>query len=134
MARYLCSGDVLFGGFRLIKPIGTGAFSLVWLAEQISTGRQYALKIAKRAEHLQYLRRQAKTPVHENVVEVHSLQDREEPYYLAMEYVEGANLRLVLEKYSDGISLEGTLDLFGQILRAQSRKVGKEITEMFDLT
>ncbi|MFC1706238.1 bifunctional serine/threonine-protein kinase/formylglycine-generating enzyme family protein [Planctomycetota bacterium] len=116
MPRYLSSGDVLPGGFRLVKPIGTGAFSLVWLAEQTSTGKQYAVKAAKRAEHLQYLRRQARTPEHENIVGIHSLQDREQPYYLAMEYVAGANLRLVLDKYPDGLSLETTLHLFRQIL------------------
>ena len=73
MARVLTAGEVLPGGFRLVKLLGRGSFALVWQAEQVATGKSYAIKLAKRSSLLPMLRRQARTPVHEGIVEVHCL-------------------------------------------------------------
>ncbi|MFC1707028.1 protein kinase [Planctomycetota bacterium] len=117
----LSSGDVLPGGFRLERAIGVGAFSLVWQATQLQTDRTYAVKIAKKACYLPLLRRQTRLPLHPGIVQVHSIQDSTEPYYLALEFVDGASLRLVLRKrYANGLPVATALRLVFEIAGAIS--------------
>src|SRR5687767_12292729 len=40
-----------FGDFFLIEELGSGAFAVVFLAEQISLGRQVALKVARSSDN-----------------------------------------------------------------------------------
>ena len=45
MAVHFTAGDVVGDSFRLIAPIGEGGMGAVWIAEQLSTGKERALKV-----------------------------------------------------------------------------------------
>jgi serine/threonine-protein kinase len=78
----------------------------VYLAEQISLKRQVALKIlrpelASSPEALQRFEREATSAArvnHPNIVQVHAFGVTDGLAYIAMEYVEGRNLRQYLER------------------------------------
>ena len=122
--RILDVGEILPGGFRLLRPLGRGSFALVWLAEQLDTGQIFALKVAKSSRLRALLKRQAKTPEHPNIGAIHSYHEGAdgEPSFLVMEYVEGANLRLVLDKHyqthGTGLPLAVAVRFFEQIVCA----------------
>ena len=48
MASTPTEGAVLAGKYRLLAPLGRGAFGAVWRAEQLGLGRQVAVKVTAR--------------------------------------------------------------------------------------
>lgn len=94
------SGRAL-GEFRLLRPLGQGGMGQVYLAEQGSLKRRVALKVLK-AElaanpvSLQRFVREAETVAqlsHANIVQVYTVGTADGVPYMALEYVEGRNLR-----------------------------------------
>jgi predicted Ser/Thr protein kinase len=99
------SGRVL-GDFELIRRIGVGGMGQVYLARQKSLKRQVAIKILKGelAANLTALRRfQAEAEAvanitHAHIVQVYAIGEADGLHYMALEYVDGRNLRDFLEK------------------------------------
>jgi eukaryotic-like serine/threonine-protein kinase len=94
------SGRIL-DDYRLLRRVGAGGMGQVYLAEQVSLKRRVALKILK-AElaadptMLERFQREAKAVArvtHANIVQVYQVGDAGGVYYMALEYVEGRNLR-----------------------------------------
>ena len=94
------------GEFRILRPLGRGGMSEVYLAEQTSLHRQVAVKVL-RPELLSdetILRRfeqEAKAAaglIHPNIVQVFSFGQQDGLYYIAQEYVQGMNLRQLLNR------------------------------------
>jgi eukaryotic-like serine/threonine-protein kinase len=89
-------------GFRVFEQIGQGGFATVFLAEQLSLGRNVALKVLRNVElnsdDIDTFRRECKAlmsiPRHPNIVQIFdagtSVEGRP---YIAMEYVPGRSLR-----------------------------------------
>ena len=100
------------GDFKITRLLGRGGMGEVYLAEQLSLHRNVALKILKSvlAEDESYLRRfhseaKAVAPInHPNIVAVIAIGEHEGTHYMALEYVQGRNLREYLAK-------KGTLSL-----------------------
>ena len=98
-------------GFRLTALIGEGAMGAVYLAEEISSERRVALKILapELARDERFRQRFLRESViaagldHPNIVRVVASGEEDGVLYLAMEYVEGADLRELLKR-------EGRLD------------------------
>jgi serine/threonine-protein kinase len=92
--------------FRILRLLGQGGMGQVYLAEQISLKRQVALKIlrpelASSPEALQRFEREATSAAranHPNIVQVHAFGVADGLAYIAMEYVEGRNLRQYLAR------------------------------------
>ena len=97
---------------RSLACLAAAAMGEVYLAEQLSLHRNVALKILKSvlAEDESYLRRfhseaKAVAPInHPNIVAVIAIGEHEGTHYMALEYVQGRNLREYLAK-------KGTLSL-----------------------
>lgn len=93
-------------GFEIIRPIGTGGMGQVYLAKQLSLEREVALKVLPRhfAANYQTLRRflnevrNTAAIQHPNVVTVFEAGDDRGICFLAMAYVDGESLDLVLKK------------------------------------
>jgi serine/threonine protein kinase len=95
------------GGYRILYKIASGSFGRVFRAADPSSGRQVAIKVLRRrwTENPQqvelFLRegRVGMTLQHPNIVEV--LAVSHDPasgqYYMVMEFVEGGNLREILQ-------------------------------------
>jgi tRNA A-37 threonylcarbamoyl transferase component Bud32 len=94
------------GDFQLLHRLGQGGMGQVYLAEQVSLKRKVALKILRpdlaanptslerfKAEALAVAR-----ATHANIVQVYAINEAEGLHYMALEYVEGRNLREFLEK------------------------------------
>ncbi|WP_052640283.1 serine/threonine-protein kinase [Zavarzinella formosa] len=121
------SGRAL-GDFELIRRIGVGGMGSVYLARQKSLKRQVAIKIlrAELAANVTALRRfQAEAEAiasitHANIVQVYAIGEKDGLHYMALEYVEGRNLRDFFEK--KGIpELPVALEIMRQVAAALDR-------------
>ncbi len=90
-----------FDDYRILRRLGAGGMGQVYLAEQISLKRRVALKILK-AElaadptALERFKREAEAVArvtHANIVQVYAIGAADGVHYMALEYVEGRNLR-----------------------------------------
>jgi serine/threonine-protein kinase len=105
------TGRVL-GDFQLIRRLGQGGMGHVYLARQLSLKRQVAVKIlrtdlAANVTALQRFQQEAEAVAritHANIVQVYSINQADGLHYMALEYVEGRNLR-------DFINRKGPPDL-----------------------
>jgi serine/threonine protein kinase len=104
-SRELEPGTVIRGKYRIVRQLGRGGMGTVYLAEHILLNRPRALKfisseLSQDATFLRRFRREAQAAIelrHPNVVEVVDLDQAEDGSpYIAMEYVEGPDLRHAL--------------------------------------
>ena len=102
-------GQVVAGNFRVLEKIGEGGMGVVYLAEQLSLGRKVALKVlhqryTRDEEFSKRFRREARLAAslnHINIVTMYDFgQEGDERLFIAMEYVEGENLKVLLQKHA----------------------------------
>jgi serine/threonine-protein kinase len=94
------------GDFELIRRLGQGGMGQVYLARQLSLKRQVAVKILRTdlTANVTALRRfqleaEAVARInHANIVQVYAIGETDGLNYMALEYVEGKNLREYLTK------------------------------------
>ncbi|HEX4613814.1 MAG TPA: serine/threonine-protein kinase [Urbifossiella sp.] len=94
------------GGFQVVRRIGAGGMGQVYLARQLSLKRPVALKLLKAdlTKNLTALRRfEAEAHAvaklnHPNIVQVYEFGEHDGLRYMALEYVEGRNLREYLAR------------------------------------
>lgn len=102
------------GDFKILRHLGSGGMSSVFLAQQKSLHRHVALKLLKpdmlegdNDTHLKRFSQEAAAAAalnHPNIVQIHSIGEEEGFHYIAQEYVQGINLRQYIER-------QGPLDL-----------------------
>jgi serine/threonine protein kinase len=95
------------GGYRLLYKIASGSFGRVFRADDPGSGRVVAVKVLRRRwsedkQHIELFAREARvgmTLKHPNIVEILAMsQDQASgQYYIVMEFVEGGNLREILQ-------------------------------------
>jgi YVTN family beta-propeller protein len=106
----LTTGSVV-GDFRIEREVGRGGMGVVYRATQVSLGRPVAFKVIASAladkegfrERFVRESRLAASLDHPNVIPVYAAGDHDGVLYIAMRYVEGTDLRLLLRQ-------EGRLD------------------------
>src|SRR5438270_4299611 len=94
------------GDFLILRRLGQGGMGQVYLAEQISLKRPVALKIlradlAADAASLERFKAEAEAvarATHANIVQVYAVGEAGGVRYMALEYVEGRNLREYLAR------------------------------------
>jgi serine/threonine-protein kinase len=94
------------GDFQLVRRIGQGGMGQVYLARQLSLKRQVAVKIlrtdlAANITALQRFQAEAEAVAqitHPNIVQVYAINQADGLHYMALEYVEGRNLRDYLSR------------------------------------
>src|SRR5262245_54988882 len=99
------SGKTL-GDFHLLRRLGQGGMGQVYLADQLSLKRKVAIKtmrsdMAVSAVSLQRFKAEAEAIArvsHANIVQVYAIGEEAGVHYMALEYVEGRNLREFLTK------------------------------------
>ena len=98
--------DVTLGEFRLLRRLGRGGMSEVYLAEQTQLRRHVAIKVMRPElmldEHLrQRFQKEALAVAglnHPNIVQVYTVGESDGRFYIAQEYVNGQNLREYLTR------------------------------------
>ena len=111
-AKYSDLGSKLIGDFKVLYKLGHGGMGQVFLAEQVSLKRKVALKIlradlAEDNDSLQRFKKEAEAiaqVVHPCIVQVYAIGEAEGQHFMALEYVEGRNLK-------EYLALRGTLDI-----------------------
>jgi serine/threonine-protein kinase len=99
------TGQVL-GEFRILHRLGRGGMGQVYLAEQTSLKRKVALKLlhpelASNQQSLLRFKAEAENvarATHANIVQIYTINQDKGIHFLALEYVEGKNLREFIEK------------------------------------
>lgn len=100
------SDGYFMGGYRILYKVSSGSFGRVFRADDPNTGRVVAVKVLRRRwsedqQRIDLFVREGRvglTLQHPNIVEVLAInQDPgSKQYYIAMEFVEGGNLREIL--------------------------------------
>ncbi len=89
-------------GYKILDNIGEGGFARVYLAEQITLQRNVALKVMspKLSDDIEYCERflregrtLARLSNHPDIVTIHDIGKVDRYYYMAMEYLEGSDLK-----------------------------------------
>ena len=102
------------GDFRILDEIGRGGMGIVYRAQQVSLGREVALKVlsgplsrnAQSLERFQLEARSAGRLHHPNIVPVFEVGHVDDTHYYAMQLIRGQGLDQVLEKLRKGGSFE----------------------------
>ena len=119
----VAENTVVDGRYRILNRLGSGGMAEVWCAQDTQLGRKVALKIlqprfAQDLEFVERFRREASAAAglqHPNVVNVFDRGEFDGTYYIAMEYVQGASLRDLI---NEGMSVEAAVGVTRQILAA----------------
>ncbi|HEX4590094.1 MAG TPA: serine/threonine-protein kinase [Gemmataceae bacterium] len=122
------------GDFRIIRRLGQGGMGSVYLAEQRSLKRRVALKflhpnLAANPKAVSRFRREAEAVArvtHANIVQVYFINAEVAPYFMALEYVEGRNLREYLSR-KGRLDLPIALTIMRQVAAALQRAAESEI-------
>ncbi len=96
--------DVAIGDFVIERRLGAGGMGVVYQARQTSLDRVVALKVLgdalNRPEDIARFRREAQAVAkldHPHIAGVHYVGQDEQLCYMAMEYVDGASLRRIID-------------------------------------
>lgn len=98
--------DTMLGEFKLIRRLGRGGMSDVYLAEQTSLQRKVAVKVLKKEllsdpSSIQRFRTEATAAAglnHPNIVQVYTIGEWKGLHYMVQEYVPGQNIREYVSK------------------------------------
>ena len=115
------AGQQIGTRYRLMRRIGSGGMADVWSADDEMLGRQVALKFLHERfgadeQFVERFRREAQAAAglqHPNVVSVYDRGEHEGRYWIAMEYVQGAALKDLIER---GLSPAESVEIVRQIL------------------
>jgi len=118
---------IVISDYVIVRKIGVGRMATVYLAHQMSLDRKVALKILEQeladdSDFIMDFFREAKTAGklnHPNIVQAYAVDEENGTYFIAMEHIEGRNLKQILEE--DGpLPLDHALKILHQIAEALS--------------
>jgi eukaryotic-like serine/threonine-protein kinase len=123
----MSAGDVIAGRYELVELIGRGGMSTVWKAEDRLLDRTVAIKVLHEQltsdeEYVERFRREARAVAqlsHPNIVTVIDRGEDEGRQYIVFEYVDGENLKQLVER-SGPLPVRDALLLALQMARALS--------------
>jgi predicted Ser/Thr protein kinase len=117
-----------FGRYEVVRELGKGAMGVVYLGRDPVIGRLVALKtirvaaeddIEQREFNERFLReaQAAGTLSHPNIVTVHDVGEEDETSFIAMEYVEGKNLKQIIRE-KERPPFERSAEIIAQVAAA----------------
>ena len=110
--------------WRLETKLGEGGFGEVWLGRHQHTKERRVFKFCFQAERVRFLKREMtlfrllkeRVGDHPNIVRLHDIMLEHPPFYVEMDYVEGADLRTWSEERGGvaSVPLETRLEIVAQ--------------------
>jgi len=125
--------SLMFGSYRVVRPLGRGSMGVVYEASDTASGRRAALKtlstdLARDPGLRERFVRESRVGMalhHPNIVEVYEAGEANGQPYLAMEYLEGSDLEALM---GDGsLSLEWKLDLLRQLCEGLAHAHARDV-------
>jgi eukaryotic-like serine/threonine-protein kinase len=116
-------GTIVDQRYKLDRKIGSGGMADVWLADDKELDRKVAIKMlhdrfAQDQEFVERFRREAQSAAglqHPNVVSIFDRGEFRDTYFIAMEYVDGPQLKQLVK---GGMGTQDAIDFTRQILNA----------------
>ncbi|GAB4568606.1 MAG: serine/threonine-protein kinase [Haliangiales bacterium] len=105
------------GQYELIRSIGSGGMSIVYLARDTKLGRRVAVKFIN--IHDQHALREARATArcdHPNIVVIHDIDEHQRPPYIVLEYLKGQSLATLLQRSRQ--THERSVELIIAVVRA----------------
>lgn len=109
---------------KLLCAIGEGGFGEVWLGRHGTTKERRVFKFCFQSELVRFLKRELilfrvlkeRVGDHPNIVAIRDINLDQPPFYVEMDYVEGADLRSWCEEHRgiETISFETRLEIVAQ--------------------
>ncbi len=123
------------GDYQILRRLGRGGMSVVYLAEQQSLKRRVAFKVLKPdlAKDEVYVRRfhkeaqAAAALVHANIVQIYEVGEISSIHYIAQEYVPGQNLAQYIRR-NGSVSVPLSIVILKQVAAALHRASTQRIT------
>lgn len=125
--------EIIKKRYRILKPIGSGGMSEVFLAHDEVLDRNVAVKrlrdqFTSDKELLNQFKREAKSAaqlVHPNIIGIFDVIEDGSGQYIVMEYAEGSTLKDILRDYKvePKAALQITMQLASALQQAHSRKI-----------
>jgi serine/threonine-protein kinase len=120
----IAAGTVI-GGYRILNLLGQGGMGVVYLADNVSTGQRVALKLltpdlARSSGFRERFVREANyasSMHHPNVIQVFDAGEQDDVLFIAMQYVEGEDLKRLLVR-EGRLDARRTVGLLGQVASA----------------
>ena len=114
-----------FADYRLDALLGHGGMSIVYRAEHVRLGRKVALKLLSPQlsedegfrDRFTRESRLAAALDHPNIIPIYEANEAEGVFFIAMRYVEGADLRALIRRESP-LQLERTISIINQTANA----------------
>ena len=118
------------GKYEILDTIGTGGFGCVYLARDALIDKKVAIKVPhKQSDNFEKLLREPRLLAalnHPNIVSVITAEEKDDVFYIVMEYVDGISLERHLRKVKQ-LPLEQALHWFIIIGRALAYAHSKQI-------
>ncbi|HLM86201.1 MAG TPA: Stk1 family PASTA domain-containing Ser/Thr kinase [Solirubrobacteraceae bacterium] len=116
---------IIDGRYRVISRLGSGGMADVYLAQDQLLGREVAVKVlhhhfSEDQEFVERFRREASSAAalsHPNIVAIFDRGEWNGTYYIAMEYVAGRSLKMIVREQG-ALDPAAAIDIVVQILRA----------------
>jgi serine/threonine-protein kinase len=120
--------------FYVLRRLGRGAMAEVYLAQQLSLGRQVALKVLNSelardpncVRRFHHEARAAAALVHAGIVQVYEVGQEDGVHFIAQEYVAGRNLGEVVRSHGS-LAPPLVLDILRQVAAALSKAASQGI-------
>jgi eukaryotic-like serine/threonine-protein kinase len=123
-----------FGGYRLVRRLGSGGMADVYLGEQVSLGRHVAVKVLRpetlrhpgAVQRFDQEARAAAALVHGNIVQIHEVACIDGIHMLVAEYVAGPSLKTWLQARGP-LDAAQTLAVLAQVGSALARAADRGV-------
>ena len=123
-----------FGGYRLVRRLGSGGMADVYLGEQVSLGRHVAIKVLRpetlchpgAVQRFEQEARAAAALVHGNIVQIHEVACIDGIHMLVEEYVAGPSLKTWLQARGP-LDAAQTLAVLAQVGSALARAADRGV-------